>query len=232
MMKLYSGPLSLFARKVEIALHEKRLGFERIEVAFDQVRGYSPRHPAVVAANPKRQVPVLEDGELTLYDSTVICEYLEDKHPSPPLLPYDPVPRARCRQLELFADEIMIQPLRPLMHRTEPRPAEDVWRAKEAAAAEAMPAMAAQWAELDSRLAGRTFFFDALTVADIACFVIVHSGLRLAGGRLSEHANLARWYRTLRERPAFAQVVREIAAADAALSSPVEGAFENGAFAP
>ena len=39
-MKLYSGPLSLFSRKVEIALHEKRLEFERVMVPFSQAQGY------------------------------------------------------------------------------------------------------------------------------------------------------------------------------------------------
>ena len=71
-MQLYSGPLSLFSRKVEIALHEKGLSFERVMVPFDQTAGYAPKHPVVLAANPKRQVPVLIDGDLTLFDSTVI----------------------------------------------------------------------------------------------------------------------------------------------------------------
>src|SRR4028118_716419 len=97
MMKLYSGPLSLFSRKVEIALREKDLPFERIGVPFSQTRGYSPKHPDVLAANPKGQVPVLVDGDLTLYDSTVILEYLEDAHPEPALLPPGPPDRARRR---------------------------------------------------------------------------------------------------------------------------------------
>ncbi len=61
-MLLYSGPLSLFSRKVEIALHEKGLPFERVMVPFTQAAGYAPKHPAVLAANPKGQVPVLVDG--------------------------------------------------------------------------------------------------------------------------------------------------------------------------
>jgi glutathione S-transferase len=86
-MKLYSGPLSLFSRKVEIALQEKSLAFERVMVPFSQAQGYSPKHPAVLAANPKSQVPVLIDGDLTLFDSTLILEYLEDAYPRPALWP-------------------------------------------------------------------------------------------------------------------------------------------------
>jgi len=73
-MQLYSGPLSLFSRKVEIALHEKALPFKRVMVPFSQATGYAPKHPAVLAANPKGQVPVLVDGDLTLFDSTLIFE--------------------------------------------------------------------------------------------------------------------------------------------------------------
>lgn len=119
-MKLYSGPLSLFSRKVEIVLAEKQLAYERIMVPFSQAEGYFPKHPDVLAANPKGQVPVLVDGDLTLFDSTVINEYLEDAYPEPSLLPTDPVARARCRQLELFADEILLPLIARLMFRTEP----------------------------------------------------------------------------------------------------------------
>src|SRR6266478_4020831 len=129
-MKLYSAPLSLFARKVEIALYEKSLPFEREMVAFTQATGYSPKHPDVLAANPKGQVPVLVDGDLTLFDSTLIFEYLEDAYPAPPLYPAGAKPRARCRLLELTADEILLPSLRLLMHRSEP-PHPDAQRRQE-----------------------------------------------------------------------------------------------------
>ena len=120
MITLYSGPLSLFSRKVEIALREKGLAFERIMVPFNQTTGYDPRHPEVLALNPKRQVPVLTDCGLVLYDSTVINEYLDEAYPDPKLMPDSPVERARCRLDELYGDEILFQALKPLMHRTEP----------------------------------------------------------------------------------------------------------------
>ena len=63
-MKLYSGPLSLFTSKVRIALDEKRLDYERVEVGWSLEHRYLPHHPDVVALNPKRQVPVLVDGDV------------------------------------------------------------------------------------------------------------------------------------------------------------------------
>src|SRR3979409_303852 len=119
-MKLYSGPLSLFARKVEIALGEKGLPYERVMVPVTQAVGHSRTHPEVLAANPKAQVPVLVDGDLTLFDSTVIAEYLEEAYPDRPLFPRDPKARARCRLLELYADEVLFAPVRMLGYPTEP----------------------------------------------------------------------------------------------------------------
>ena len=72
---LYVGPLSLFSRKVEIALREKGLLYARELVPFTQDRGYSPKHPAVVAGNPLQKVPVLVDaGVGTASDAAVAME--------------------------------------------------------------------------------------------------------------------------------------------------------------
>jgi glutathione S-transferase len=57
--------------------------------------------------SPLRRIPVLMDDRVTLSDSTVICEYLEDRYAEPPVRPADPVARARARWLEEFADTRM-----------------------------------------------------------------------------------------------------------------------------
>jgi glutathione S-transferase len=226
-MRLYSAPLSLFARKVEIALHEKGLAFERIEVPFTQTEGYRPKHPDVLAANPKGQVPVLVDGDLTLYDSTVILEYLEDAYPETPLYPAGPADRARCRLLEVFADEVLLAPVRALMYRTGPRWGDrDRQIAEDTSALAAEPVIAGYHAQLDSQLSDREYFCGVLTAADIALFTTVLYGLRLGGPSLTGHPRLAAWYARLRDRPAFASVREQILAADRALSVPVKGPGE------
>jgi glutathione S-transferase len=225
-MKLYSAPLSLFARKVEIALQEKGLPFERVMVPFSQDKGYSPKHPDVLAANPKGQVPVLIDKGLTLYDSTVILEYLEDAHPRPPLYPGAPEERARCRLFDLFADEIMLVPLRALMHRTGPRPLDpERWAADEAQAKRAEAVLEDHFAELDRRLQGKPYLCGAFSAADISVFMAVLYSLRLGGPSPDGHHALSDWYARLGGRPAFAAVAAEIVAADRELSTPVEGAY-------
>ena len=218
-MKLYSGPLSLFARKVEIALREKGLPFERVMVSFSQERGYAPKHPDVLAANPKGQVPVLIDGDLTLFDSTVILEYLEDAYPDPPLYPAEAKARAACRLLELFADEILLPDLRRLMHRSEPPAADPHRRAQqEEGAREGEAALQRRWAELERSLGGQAWFCDAFSVADIALFMQVLFAQRLHGPKLDGCPALAAWYARAGERPSTAPAAAEIAEADRTLS--------------
>ena len=93
-MRLFSGPLSMFGAKVQIAAHEKNIDFELVMVPFTQKEGYAPKHPEVLRINPKRQVPVLIDGDLEIFNSTQIFEYFEDIKPHPALWP------ARLRQRE------------------------------------------------------------------------------------------------------------------------------------
>ena len=75
----------MFGAKAEIALREKGVDFELVMVPFDKSDRYEPRHPEVLRINPKRQVPVLIHGDVELFDSTLIFEYLEDAFPEPPL---------------------------------------------------------------------------------------------------------------------------------------------------
>lgn len=218
MMKLYSGPLSLFSRKVEIALGEKGLPFEREMVAFTQAAGYSPKHPAVLAANPKGQVPVLVDGGLTLFDSTLIFEYLEDAYPTPPLYPAEARARARCRLLELLADDVMLKPLIPLMRRTTtPDPDPERQRRRQDEARRAEDELRALYRRFESELRG-DYLCGAFSVADIALYMMVLWSLRLAGPGLDDARGLARWYALVGQRPPAAKAATEIAAADRLLS--------------
>lgn len=218
-MKLYSGPLSLFSRKVEIALREKTVEFEREMVLFSQAQAYEPRHPMVLKVNPKPQVPVLIDGDLALFDSTLIFEYLEDLQPSPPLYLADVRLRARCRQLELIGDEVLAPLAIRLGYRTEP-PAMDaeVQMQRQAAGRRAEGDMAELLGSLTGRLGARDFFCGDFSYADIALFMAVLWVLRLNGPRLDAWPALERWYARVGARPSVAVAADEIAAVDRALS--------------
>ena len=103
MIKLYDFLPCPFGQKVRIVLAEKGLTYELVQI--DLAKG-EQRQPEFLRLNPFGRVPVLVDEDTTVYDSTIINEYLEDEYPEPPLLP--PVGssalRARARLFEDFAD--------------------------------------------------------------------------------------------------------------------------------
>jgi glutathione S-transferase len=99
MIKLYEHPLSPFAQKVKIAMYEKGVPFEALTPDI-----FGGGTPEFVSSSPRREVPTLIDGETTVFDSTIILEYIEDKWPQPPLLPATPAERARVRMLEELED--------------------------------------------------------------------------------------------------------------------------------
>lgn len=219
MIKLYAGPLSLFSRKVGIALREKGLDFAEDLVPFTQERGYQPKHPVVLASNPKGQVPVLIDGDLVLSDSTVILEYLEDAYPEPPLYPREPRAKAQCRLLELAGDEILFAPVRDLLYRTEPAHADPAVQAeRDMKAIRAEERIRHEFGLLQARLGAQDYFCGALSVADIALFMTTLFVQRLAGPGIGEFPGLAGWYERLLARSAFAAAAEAIAAADRDLS--------------
>jgi glutathione S-transferase len=218
-MKLYSGPLSLFSRKVEIALGEKGIAFERVMVPFTQERGYQPKHPDVLAVNPKGQVPVLMDGPLGLFDSTLIFDYLEEAYPAPPLMPPGAEARACCRMVELHADEILFPVARQLAYRTEAAPTDPKQRAaNDETGAKIEGLLRDHFARLDRELAGRDFFCGALSVADVAMFMTILWTQRLKGPSLSPYPALNAWYARAGARPPFGKAAAEITAADRELT--------------
>jgi len=91
MLKLHYHPFSTFSRRVRIALLEKGIPAELVEV--DMAAG-AHRGPAYRALNPYGRVPTLEEDGFVLYESTAILDYLEATHPTPPLVPPDARGRA------------------------------------------------------------------------------------------------------------------------------------------
>jgi glutathione S-transferase len=126
----------------------------------------------------------------------------------------------------VFADEVMLVPIRAYMHRTGPRPpSSQAWDALEAQAEAAGLVLERYFAQLNNGLHGQTYLCGALSAADISVFMVVLFSQRLGGPAIASHAALVRWYRGLSGRPAFAKVLAEIKAADLALSRPVPGAY-------
>ncbi len=209
-MKLYSGPLSLFTAKVRIALDEKGLAYDRVEVGWSLRDRYLPHHPDVIALNPKREVPILVDGDVVVYDSTLIFEYLEDAYPETSLFPLDAVERARCRRFEAAADEILFPHVWALIDEifypsaTGDGDAERVEGAR--------TGLALYCDQLEKEFAGRVTLCDGFSVADIANFVLLNAAATIAGPVTSGRPQLAAWLERTAGRSA---VGRELEAVNA-----------------
>jgi len=89
----YSDPVCHYSHRVRLVLAEKAVAAEIIDVAA----GECPQ--SLAELNPYGSVPTLVDRDLSLFDTRVIMEYLDERYPHPPLLPVYPVARATTRSL-------------------------------------------------------------------------------------------------------------------------------------
>jgi glutathione S-transferase len=99
MNRLYHYPLSPFCRKVRLSLAEKRIEVELVE------ERYWEQDADFLRRNPAGKVPVLKLGNRTMAESAAICEYIEEAHPTPPLMPKDPEGRYEVRRLVNWFDD-------------------------------------------------------------------------------------------------------------------------------
>jgi glutathione S-transferase len=104
MLKLYNAPHSTCSQKVRICLHEKGLSFE--DIKLDLGKGKDQLKPEYLKLNPNGVVPTLVDDGNVIIDSSVICEYLDEKYPAPKLTPDDVVERAQMRAWMRYLEEV------------------------------------------------------------------------------------------------------------------------------
>ena len=111
-MKIYGANLSPFVRKVLTVCALKELEYEHVIV----MPGNFP--DGYLKISPLGKIPALEDGELTISDSSVICEYLEERYPAIPTMPTDLAERARARWLEEYGDSKFVEAVATFFLRT------------------------------------------------------------------------------------------------------------------
>ena len=163
-VKIIGSYLSPYVRKVLAVLHLKGLAYEIDPiVAFMGDERFSQ-------LSPVRRIPVLMDDRVTLCDSSVICQYLEDRYPQPALYPADIAERARARWLEEYADTRMGDVIIwQLFNQVAINP--HVWGQKtdEAALNKALEVELPQVLDyLESQAPKSGYFFGALSIADIS----------------------------------------------------------------
>jgi len=211
MIKLCGFRISNYHNKVRIALLEKGVAFEEDEnVKPSQEAGY-------LAQSPMGKVPYLEVDGTRIRESSAILEYLEDAFPQKPLLPNDPIERARVRELVIFIElhlELVARRMygmlaggKPVSDETRQRVEKDL--AKGVRALKAV-------AKFEPFIAGKD-----LTVADCAAFVhlpLATLVTRNFFGRdfLEDIPQMKPYLKMLGERSAFARVNEDRKAAQAA----------------
>jgi len=211
MLKLCGFHISNYHNKVRIALLEKG-------IAFEEDSGVKPSQEAdYLARSPMGKVPYLEVDGTRIRESGAILEYLEDAYPQKPLLPKDPLERARVREIVVFLElhmELVARRMygmlaggKPVSDETRQRVEKDI--AKGVRALKAV-------VKFDPFIAGKD-----LTIADCAAFVhlpLVTLVTRNFFGRdyLEDMAQVKPYLKMLGERPAFAKVNEDRRAATAA----------------
>src|SRR5438094_4989330 len=149
MIRFYYGSGSPFSWRVQLALEEKGLAYEPVLLSFQKGEHKSPEH---LARSPHGKVPALTDDGLTLYESSAIVEYLEERYPTPPLMPADPAARALVRIEELECLLYLAETFRGVARQMFFTPPEQ----RDAAALEAARAdVRSQIERLAARAAGR-----------------------------------------------------------------------------
>jgi len=206
MLKLHNFDRSPFGWKTRVVLAEKKVPHAVL------VPENKSQDPAFARLNPFRLTPVLEiDEKRTIYESTVINEYLEEAFPEPPMLPTDPYERARVRMLEDTTDQYLlpaIRELRDLLFDYEPpvlvrKPPE---KTDPEAVERATTRVRSHLVRLEGELEGRTWFGEEIfSLADAALVPSLMGSLPLLGLLPdARFPNLEGWRKRVAERPSFA----------------------------
>jgi glutathione S-transferase len=198
-IRLYSARLSMFGAKVQIAAFEKGIPLDIVMVPFTQAEGYTPKHPEVARINPKKQVPVLVNGDLELFDSTQILEYLEDLQPTPALWPAGIEARARARQMEHMSDEVYFPHIIKLMGLQQ--------NLGDPQAVAAIEGARDFYARLEKLLPGREFIMGSFSFADIALYMAMLFGERQGAPLTTATPLLLAWRDRMSARPSVRSAV-------------------------
>jgi glutathione S-transferase len=182
-------------------LYEKQIEFEKREI-----RTHSDRDE-LLAVNPRGEVPALRDGDTVVYDSRVICEYLEDRFSERPVVPADPAGRAACRAIEAISDTQIDGCAYILTLGKIFRP--DVAATQGECIDSAAALYASYCHQLDDLLGDREFFAGEFSRADIALAPHLSACIFIGFPIPDGCSNLAAWVERVSARPSIVRATAE-----------------------
>lgn len=198
-MRIYRHPLSSCSRRVLLTLHELGIADTVEHVIVDLPKG-AHKAPDYLALNPNGKVPTLVDGELVLWESHAIMQYLADGHSGHTLYPTDRAARADVNRWMFwhamhFAPAISILNRERMVKKLTGQGEPD---AVEVARGEALVKQFG--AVLDKHLAGRSWMTGgSLSLADLAIAADLAT-MERAQLPLGDHTNTLRWFASVRDR--------------------------------
>ena len=201
-MKLYTYYRSQASFRVRIALNLKGLAHDDTFLHLEKGDQFKPEYKAL---NPQMVVPTLIDGEVKLFQSLAILEYLDERYPDPPLLPKDAAARAWVRGMAL----INIADSHPLIVPRVREYLEHEFKLDEAARTKwcqhwHTAALTALEAHLAGPATGRYCHGDTITLADI-CLASQAAGAKFFNVDTAQFPNFSRIANSLATIDAFAR---------------------------
>jgi glutathione S-transferase len=212
-MKLYNMNLSNFATKCRIAIYDKGA-----KVDIVGIPGNDPKSPEYLKLNPLGKVPTLDADGVVIGESETINEYLEDKFPTPALLPKSPEGRARVRSFTRFHDLYLEPPLRALFAQMNPKTRD------EKVVNDKLTELNTRLDQLEKMLADSGFATGAdFTLGDCALaptmfFAVNMLGMFGAKPPLEGRPKLAAWWTHVQTRPSVKKALGEMGEALAAMN--------------
>jgi glutathione S-transferase len=212
-MKLYNMNLSNFATKCRIAIYDKG-----VKVDVVPIPGNDSKSPEYLKLNPLGKVPTLDADGVVIGESETINEYLEDKFPTPALLPKSPEGRARVRSFTRFHDLYLEPPLRALFPQMNPKTRD------EKVVNDKLTELNTRLDQLEKLLADSGFATGGdFTLADCALapttfFAVNMLGMFGAKPPLEGRPKLAAWWAHVQTRPSVKKALGEMAEALAAMN--------------
>ena len=195
MIKLYDFPMSPRARKARIVLAEKGLQYEKVTI---DITKREQKKPEYLAINPYGKVPALQDNGTTVYESSLVMEYLNDKYPNPPLLPADAGQRARARVLMHLGDNAYDGALGTIVGEVFFKPK---GQADQNVIAKAKQDLNACFERLERELGNNDYLVGAFTLADVCFATWAPLFAPLQVEVPSQCAKVNAWLNRLKERP-------------------------------
>lgn len=183
-----------FCWKVRLALAAYSIDYDSTAIQFGQ------KHPKVLEHNPKKAVPVMLDGDVILWESTVMLEYLDDRYADGALYAGNAAQRAHTRSLVAYSDGVVGPALRDLVFERRSKAPQDC-------DPEVIERGIESWGrvqqELNAMLGERAFFGEGFSAAD--CALLARLGVAEAydAGPGEDVPALSAWFARMRELPAW-----------------------------